>query len=270
LTARGNPTRWVAFSRGFTLTNAKVRLYQTIEKILVRRAAHIVAVSGAQKEKLKRLLIKDEQITVARNAIDVDALATVARVDLRARYGFEPGSIIFIAAGRFSIEKGQEILIRAGARVLQRHPQVRFVLFGQGFELEKMRQLTRRLGVENEILCPGFERNMLGCLKGADVLINPSLMEGLPNIVLEGLGFEVPIIATAVGGVPEIVEDGRTGRLIPAGSEEALAAAILETAENMDRSRTMAAAGLRFVRSECTFGRQFEVLASVYERLGFG
>lgn len=268
LAARNDPARWIAFSRGFTLTNAKVRLYQTAEKLLTRRAAHVVAVSEAQKQKLRKLFIKDEHITVARNAIDVETLRAVPAVDLRERFGFAEDDLIFVAAGRFSIEKCQEMIIRATAKLLPRLPHLRFILFGMGFELEKMRALTRRLGVDSQVLCPGFEHDMLGCLKGADALINASSTEGLPNIVLEALAFEIPIVATAVGGVPEIVEDGRTGTLIPPLDEASLMRAIEATAGNMERARSMARAGLEFARRECTFARQFEVLSSVYERVG--
>jgi glycosyltransferase involved in cell wall biosynthesis len=265
---RHTSARWLAFSRGYTQTNLKVHLFQGIDRALIRLADHIIAVSLAQKKRLRRLLISGDKITVVQNAIDADRLAEIAAIDLRERFGYAPDAVVCVTAGRFSREKGQEGLVRAAATASQRDPRLRFVLFGDGPDLEKVRASIQRLGLQRKILCPGFERNILGCVKGADILINPSLSEGLPNIVLEAMALDVPVVATAVGGVPEIIEHGSTGRLVPAGREAALVDAIVDAASDTARSRAMALAAKRFVKTECTFAGQFERLAAVYRRWG--
>jgi glycosyltransferase involved in cell wall biosynthesis len=267
LAIRRTSAHWLAFSRGFTKDNIKVRLYHAIDKVLIRQAEHIVVVSGAQKDKLRRLFIRDSKITVVPNAIDPDRFAVIPSVDLRKRFGFEADAIVCISGGRFSNEKGQVYLVEAAEGAVKRSPKLRFVLFGDGPDLEGVRSRIRALGIVDKVLCPGFEKNLMGCLKGADMLINSSLSEGLPNIVLEGMALNVPVVATAVGGVPEIIADGKTGRLVPPKSAGLLADAIVTTAEQAEQSRTMAQAAYQLVRAEYSFKGQFEKLASVYERL---
>jgi glycosyltransferase involved in cell wall biosynthesis len=268
LAIRHTRTRWLAFSRGFTRDNFKVRLYHTIDKFLIRQADHIVAVSGAQKDKLKRLFIRDRNITVVTNAIDPDSLANCEPIDLRQRFGFDPDTIVCISGGRFSREKGQRYLIDAATEAVSRMPRLRFVLFGDGPDLEKMRRTVADRGMQDTILCPGFERNLLGCMRTADILINPSLSEGLPNIVLEAMALRVPVVATAVGGVPEIITDNVTGRLVAPKDADQLAEVIIDTAEHIEASRERSQQALEFITAEYSFKGQFEKLARVYDMLG--
>ncbi|MBU0982879.1 MAG: glycosyltransferase [candidate division Zixibacteria bacterium] len=270
LAARNTPTAWLAFSRGFTQDNLKVRLYHTIDKILIRRADHIVAVSGAQRERLKKLWISGKRISVVDNAIDPGSFAAVEPVDLRARYGFPQDSVVCISGGRFSREKGQAYLIEAAARALETNPHLRFVLFGDGPDLEAMRDEVKKYGCDKTILCPGFERNLIGCLKGADMLINPSLSEGLPNIVLEAMALGVVVVATAVGGVPELIEDGRSGYLVPPGNAAALAETLALAVEQLHRRNEITRTAGDHILSHYSFSDQYRKLTAIYERFGRG
>lgn len=268
LAVRHTPTRWVAFSRGYTQTNLKIHLFQTFDKLLIRRADQIVAVSNAQKARLQRLLIPGGRIGVVENAIDAAMLDGVRAVDLRARFGFPADAVVCVSGGRFSREKGQAVLVRATAAALARDSRLRVVMFGDGPDLEAVRASIARLGLQDRVLCPGFEREILACVKGADILVNPSLSEGLPNIVLEAMALGTAVVATAVGGVPEIVEHARTGWLVPASAPDALAEALLAAASDSARRGEVAAAARRFVEAECTFASQFEKLAAIYRRWG--
>ena len=268
LAARRAKSRWLAFSRGYTQDNLKVRLYHTIDKFLIRQANHIVAVSGAQKGRLRRLLIRERQISVVSNAITPEIFDKTEQTNLRKRFAFEPDTIVAVSGGRFSREKGQAYLIDAAAIALKQNPKLRFVLFGDGPDLEREREHLRSLGLNGKVICPGFERNLVGCLKDADLLVNPSLSEGLPNIVLEAMAVGTAAVATAVGGVPEIIEDGRTGLLVPAKDANALAKAILRTADNPDMRTALAQEALSLIKAEYSFERQFEKLASLYDRFG--
>lgn len=266
LAARGGPCRWIAFSRGFTRENLKVRLFQAGEKLISRFADRVVAVSRAQKECLVRSGVRAERIDVVHNAIDLEAVETVAPVDLRARFGFSAESRVIVAAGRFSPEKGQLDLVRAAERVLERQPAARFVLFGDGPDLAAAHDEAVRRGVADRLHCPGFESNALGCLRGADILVNPSLSEGLPNVLLEAMALGVPVVATEVGGVPELVTDGESGRLVPAERPDRLATALLDLlADDVARAR-FSAAGRERVRRAFSFGGQMERLAETYRR----
>lgn len=267
LAVRGSRRRWVAFSRGWTRENLKVRLYHWLDRIILRWADHVVAVSAAQKRRLRRLLIPQRKISVVHNAVDVPQLQAAIRVDLRARLGLPAESLVFVAAGRFSREKGQADLVRAVVDAVGHGADLHLVLFGDGPDLDKIRHLAAGLSGGDRIHCPGFEPELIGCLKGADVLVNPSLSEGLPNIVLEAMALGVPVIATAVGGVPEIITDESTGYLVRAGDRRALSDAIWRVCGNIDQARQLAAAALKFADEQLTFEKQNQKLSAIYRQL---
>ena len=265
LAARKTRSRWVPFSRGWTQDDLKVRLYQIADRFVLRRAGHLVAVSEAQKERLRKARIRENRITVVPNAIDIGAFEAVEPVDLRARFGFDSDTILCVCGGRFSREKGQMYLVHAAARALESNPELRFILFGDGPDKEKIRTAILKTDYPEKIICPGFEKNVVACLKGADILINPSLSEGLPNIVLEAMAVRLPVVATAVGGVPEIVSDGQTGFLVPSQDSEALARVIVETAADCNSRARVATAAYEFIAREYTFTGQFRKLANLYD-----
>jgi glycosyltransferase involved in cell wall biosynthesis len=257
---------WVAFSRGWTKDSLRVRLYTWLEKFIVRFADHIVAVSEAQKRKLVRLLIPESKITTTHNAIDIDFFANIVKVDLRKRFNLPDDSIIVVAGGRFSREKGQKYLIAAAAQALKQDKRLKFIIYGDGPDYNKIVDTVRKLNLNGQIICPGFEKDLLGCLKGADILVNPSLSEGLPNIVLEAMAMGIPVIATAVGGVPELIHSGVDGIMVPPGDGNAIALSIIELAGDANKRSTLAAAARSTVGKFFAYEKQLALLETVYRR----
>ena len=267
LATRGTATKWVAFSRGWTKENAKVRIYHACDKFILRFADHIVAVSEAQRQKLARLLISTNKITVVHNAIAPERFCGITPVNLHSRFGLASDSFIYVCAGRFSREKGQIYLVKAAAEAVRRNSQLRFVLFGEGPDLKRLRSAIAEMGLNNEILCPGFEENLIGCIKGANAVVNPSLSEGLPNVVLEAMALGVPVVATAVGGVPEIITHEKTGYLVPPKKVAALTEALLYVSTHPVQAGQFAQTALQLVNDRFTFARQNELLTAVYHKV---
>ncbi len=268
LASIGIDTKWIAFSRGWTAESLKVKIYHLLDKIIVRFSDHMVAVSGSQKNKLLRILVPAGKISVVHNAMEPDRIAAFPKIDLHTRFGFPEDSIICICGGRFSREKGHIYLVRAAALALEKNSSLRFVLFGDGPELGRVRKAIARRGLENHILCPGFERDLIGCLKGAEVLINPSLSEGLPNIVLEAMALRLPVIATMVGGVPELIIDGESGFLVPPADETALARAILRFFGGSENKNKIVSSAFEIIVSRFSFETQMQKLAGIYNLVG--
>ncbi len=266
LATRSIRTRWIAFSRGWTRDNLKVRAYHLLDKIIVRAADHIVAVSHGQKKKLQKIWIPTHKISVAHNAISLDAIDNITPLNLRDRHKFDPKDKIIIAAGRFSAEKGQLHLIRAAAQLAAKYPKLKFLLFGDGPDMFQAKSLIETHNLQQTVFCPGFEKQMIAAIKGADIIVNPSLSEGLPNIVLEAMACRKPVIATAVGGVPELISHGDDGLLIRPGNPTELAVAIEEIIENPDRAAAIAENGRRRVKNDFTFEKQFEVITGIYRQ----
>ncbi len=268
LASTGTNTKWIAFSRGWTAESLKVKAYHLLDKIIVRFADHVVAVSGSQKNRLLRLLVPARKVSAIHNAIEPDSIAAFPKIDLYTRFGFPGDSIICICGGRFSREKGHIYLVRAAALALEKNSSLRFVLFGDGPELGRVRKAIARKRLGNHILCPGFEKDLIGCLKGAGVLINPSLSEGLPNIVLEAMALRLPVIATAVGGVPELITDRENGFLVPPADEAALARAILRFIERGENKDKIVNSAYEVIINRFSFETQMRKLARIYDLVG--
>ena len=264
LATLGTKIKWLAFSRGWTSENIKIKAFHTLDKLIIRFADRIVAVSKEQKRRLVGLLIPSKKIAVAYNAVDPEYFKQVTAADLRAKYNLPLDSIICLTGGRFSAEKGQKILAKAATIALIKNPRLRFMLFGDGSDLAAVRDLIKDLEIDDRVTCPGFEKDILSGLRGCDILINPSLSEGLPNIVLEAMAFKIPVVATAVGGVPELIKDGINGFLVPPKDPVRLAERILNLAEDEALRDGFGQAGYDTIIEKFSFDRQSELLYAVY------
>lgn len=140
--------------------------------------------------------------------------------------------------------------IRAFAQIRQRFPLAHLTIAGRGPERENLIALSGELGIESAVSFPGsLDRAAMAALyASADLMINPSRVDNMPNSVLEALASGVPVVSTNVGGIPYLVEDGRTALLVPAGDEHAMADALLRVLESPDLARSMIEAGLQSVQ----------------------
>ncbi len=261
------PVKHVCFSRGFTRDDFKVRCYQYIDRKTLRFADHIVAVSGSEKSKLLRLHIPEPKISVAYNSVDPEEFEAIEPVDLRGRYNLARDAFICVTGGRFSLEKGQRFLIDAAMKALEKNSRLRFVMFGDGPDWQGLKEKVDDSRWSSHILLSGFENNLIGCLKGADLLINPSMSEGMPNIVLESMAVGTPVLATAVGGVPEIISDGENGCLVPFGEIPAMSEALLRLADQPDLGKDFAQRARQTVRDGFSFEKQADALREIYDRV---
>jgi glycosyltransferase involved in cell wall biosynthesis len=266
LAVRGTRARWIAFSRGVTHENLKVRTFHATSTALLRAAHAVVAVSAGEAERLRRARIPAKKISVVHNAVPLAAFDGIEARDLRAEYGFGADDVVCVSVGRFSPEKGQSLLVSAAADALARMPALRFVIYGDGPDLARVRSRVASLGLEDRVRCPGHVRDAVACIKGADLLVHPSLSEGLPNAILEAMAVGTPVVATAVGGVPELVRHEVTGVAVrPQASD--LARAIEWAAKHGDELDRMAAAARDHVLRAFAFERQAVLLQALYARV---
>ena len=159
------------------------------------------------------------------------------------------GDPAFLCVARQHPAKGVDVLLRSFVHVLGELPEARLTVLGGGYELTENRALADGLGIAPRVRFTGLLTNAAPFVRAADVLVLPSRREGLPVLLLEAFVLGCPVVATAVGGVPTLVKDGETGRLVPPEDERALAAAMVEAARRPDEGARMAEAGGRLVRS---------------------
>jgi glycosyltransferase involved in cell wall biosynthesis len=215
----------VAVSRGWTGESLKVRLYEACDRLALRGVDRVVCVSEGQAEKVRRAGVREERVVVIPNAVRTDRFDRPDPTGRDVLLGLfpRPPAQVVAAAGRLSPEKGFDHLIEA-ARLLAREPaETGFILFGDGPLREPLRAQVAAAGLEGQLVLAGFRDDLDRLLPFVDLLVLSSLTEGLPNVILEAMAAAVPVVATAVGGVPELVEDGVTGYLVPPAEPRALA-----------------------------------------------
>ena len=219
---------WVCFGHGATAENWRVRAYNAAESLAQVCADRIVLVAEAQRRRPWQRLMP-RRTRVVHNAVDVSApVATATPPDeVRAALGLRRGDRLAVAVGRFSPEKGLDVLLDALA--LDTDPPdgaLNVALVGAGPERDALEARVRRLHLQGRVTFVDHTPTPGDYLRAADVVVLPSRSEGIPNVALEAMALGRPLVATAVGGTPEVVVDGRTGILVPAGDAPALAQAV--------------------------------------------
>ena len=261
----------VAVSRGWTWENLKVRVYETMDRLNLRFVDRVVAVSDGQAARVRKAGVPSSRLAVIRNAARLNAFVTpdpAFRDRLRAFCSTDTQvSHVVLAAGRLSPEKGFAVLVEAAADVLKTNPQCGFVLFGEGPERAALEARVRELGIVARFRMPGFTADLDKFLAFADVVVLPSFTEGLPNVALEASAAGVPVVATAVGGTPEVIADGQTGFLVPSGQPAAIADRLRQLLDSADLRARMGTAGRERMRAEFTFAAQAERYAELFHSL---
>jgi len=253
----------IAYSRGYTREDFKVALYEWIERIFLKKVDGIICVSHGQLKKLEELGVKNPNKWVVHNAIQVRGNKKGVS---ESRGKCKNDKIVVTTAGRMSPEKGHYYLIKAIGLIKDYCNNVVFNFCGDGVLRSKLIKMAEKMGVSGICSFPGFCKNMSNIYQKSDIFVLPSLSEGLPNVILEAFSFAIPVVATNVGGVPEIVEDRINGLLIPPKNPEALADAILTLINNEEERIKMGLAGKEKMKKEFNFERQLRKTVRIYER----
>jgi glycosyltransferase involved in cell wall biosynthesis len=230
---------WIAWNHGYTATSRLDRAYTQLDRWSLRGAYRVVTVCIPFAEQLERLGVARERITILHNSVKPFVRPPEEEVlRVRRELALADDEAVILAVGRLSQEKGHADLLRAAAalKTMPGAPGFRVVIVGDGPEREPLMRLASRLGVDQQVTLVGFQRDTRPYYALAAVAAVPSHSEGSPNVVLEAMAAGLPITANAVGGVPEILEEGVTGLMVAPRNAEAMAKALL---------RLLADAGLR-------------------------
>jgi glycosyltransferase involved in cell wall biosynthesis len=163
--------------------------------------------------------------------------------------------------------KGHRYLLQAAVSVLRSFPHAHFVLIGEGELRAALQAQATELGISRHVHLLGQRNNAARLVQAFDLSVLASLHEGLPNTLLEALAAGVPVIATAVGGIPELITNGETGYLVPTADEARLAGQITTVLSNEDVSRRMAQQGRTFVLEQFSMQRTVAATELLYDEL---
>ena len=220
---------WIAFHHGYTWTSPRTRIYNQLDRWSLRAANKVVTVCRPFVSDLEEIGVRPERIVVRHNSVkNFSPAREDVVVQLRQTLGISENTQVLLCVGRLSREKGQADLIEAAAlmRRVGSRAKVRFVVAGDGHDRQKLRDMARSLLVDDWFIFAGQVADLVPYYTMADLVVMPSHTEGSPNVLLEAMAAGVPIIATAVGGVPEIVENEKQALLVEKRNPAALARAI--------------------------------------------
>ena len=230
-----------------------------------RRAARVVAVSGRIRDRLVgRDGVPPEKVTVVPNAVVAPEAGPVPSGLPEGVPEDWRGAPLVGVIARLQPEKDVASFLKAAARVSSLAPEARFVVVGDGPLRQELVGLARRLGVEGSVRFLGYRANARGIIEALDVLVVPSITEGSPLVVLEGMAAGVPIVASAVGGIPDQVQNGREAVLVPPDDPTLLGDAILDLLRHPDKARALGDAARRKAASEFSHAAMMRRVQSVY------
>jgi len=225
----------------------------------------------AASEAIRKMLLADgvapERTVTVHEGIDVDHVAAAPPVNVHETFFLPHGAPVVGNVAALVPHKGHRYLIDAAHLVVQQLPDARFVILGEGELRDHLQRQVHEHRLEKHVLLPGFRTDVLGCLKGFDLFVMSSVTEGLGTSLLDAMAASRPIVATTAGGIPEIVDDGVNGLLVPTRDHHALADAIVRALENADLRRRLGEAGFARVIERFTVDRMVAGTAAVYERV---
>lgn len=255
----------VTTMHGWIANSPKQRAFVALDKAVARRYDCVIAVSNRIRQDLLDAGVPENRIRLVHNAIVPERYRrTGERGRLAAIAGREVPGPVLLAVGRLSAEKGHADLLDAVALVCGRGRRISLVLAGDGPERGRLEARVRDLGIADQVVFAGYVDGPQRLLEEADLAVLPSHTEGLPNAALEALIMDVPVLATRVGGTPEVIDDGVTGRLVPARDAAALATGIDEFLAQRDAWTQMAVRGHQVVLNRFDFRARTRKVEELY------
>jgi glycosyltransferase involved in cell wall biosynthesis len=261
------PMQLVTTVHGWTWESRRMRLYERLDRALLKHYDHVIAVSPLLRDQVEALGVEPSRLSYIANAI-VPSEYVRQQSPAQARHNLAIAKDDFVigVVGRLGPEKGVDRAIRALAALLPRHPQLHLHIVGDGPERNSLVSLAREFNVHQHVHFHGWQAQSQPFYEAMDMLLLPSHTEGLPNVVLEAMAMQVPVAATSVGGVPDLLDHGRCGVVldqVDTAWPQALDSLI---SDRMTRL-TFAARARQRIETDFSFHRRMQKVFGVYDQL---
>jgi glycosyltransferase involved in cell wall biosynthesis len=251
----------------------KTRLHQDVEFFCLRNFCDmVISVSDeAQRFHMDVGRMAARKTTTIYNGIDLARFSAEAQQadpqSVRREFGIPAASPLLITVAVLRELKGIQFMIRAMPGILVERPDVYYLIVGSGDHQARLAEEVQKQGVGDRVIFAGARKDIPALLSAADLFVLPTLTEALPTVLAEAMAVRLPILASRVGGVPEMVTDGVNGRLLPPGDPSHLAAACLEMLEFPAERAALGARGRAVVEQKFDVRVQAEQLQNLYRRL---
>jgi glycosyltransferase involved in cell wall biosynthesis len=249
---------------------AVTRIFAILEKAAASASHRIICLTRQEiGQYLDAGIGRPDQYTYIFNGIDVSAFEERKgdRSSLRTSLGFKPEEIVCISVGRLVPVKGLSDLLSAFAIAHNQNPELRLLLVGDGELRQDLEREVQELKIGDVVQLVGWREDIPELLDVADLFVLTSHNEGLGLVLVEAMVKKLPVVATAVGGVPEVVIDGVTGSLVPAGDSVAIASAIARFAENGEMRASMGQRGYERANEFFTIDKTVQYTEDLYKTL---
>lgn len=264
-----NPRLKLVFTaHGWVASGTKMQFYTWLNLFSLKRYHRIIAVSEATKQIMVDSGIGAHKIDLVYNAIDANLWhRDTIKSSIRAELNISDTAKVVGVVGRLSYEKGIETTLEVARKVLTVIPYTHFILVGDGPARLIIEKIINETGLAGNVHLIGFRKDTLNIYAGLDLFLSTSLTEGTPNTVLEAMAMEVPVVHTAVGGVPEIIADGIDGILCAVGDVTGISSAVLSVLNDEDRARQLRTSGRQTACTRFSFNARMRTIESIYEQV---
>jgi len=258
---------WYANEHG--KSSGKGRIYTLLELLTNQSLDLYITVSERDRQSLLKAGLPEDKIELIYNAVDLNpsTLSGNSRW-LREKFALPPDSIICTAVGRLVPVKGYDVLIAAVQNIASRVPQLRCLIVGTGECEDELYEQIRMAGLQDKVHLVGYldRQEVLPILKSSDIFVMPSHYEGTPIALLEAAALARPILASATGGIPELVRHAEHALLVPPGDPSALAEGLLKLALNPEYARMLGQNAQQRIQQEFDLETQAKATWQAYQK----
>lgn len=259
----GTPMRLVSTCHNWLGHDLKMRLYAAIDKRILRRFDAVVGVSTDVTAELRRY-IPGNKVSKIGNGIDPETFHHILTPEQAKKELGQAGKKLVGFIGRLTHDKGVGDLLNATAALRAKHENLHLLVVGDGEDRTVFEHETRTLGLNEIVTFTGTRTDTPLIYSALDIFVLPSYQEGFPMVVLEAMACGVPIVATTVGDIPEIIEHGMSGLLVAPGDVAALGGAIAHLLAHPAKAQEMGAAAKRRVREKFTSKAMAQAYLALY------
>ena len=243
-------------------------IYRSIEKILSYITDKIISVSETDRRRIIRWGISPSKVITIKNGIDPKLnRETLDFAGMKQKFDLDEKQPVVMQIGRLSYQKNPLAFVKGASLVINEHPDVKFVLVGDGPLMEEVEEYIQELGIQNQVNCLGWQDNAYNLIAVADIITLTSRWEGLPYALLEAMAWSRPVVTTAVNGCPEVVKHGVTGYLVPYEDTNTWATYVKKLLEDDKKSEDMGRSGNSRLKEDFSLEKMVEQTEEIYDNL---
>ncbi len=267
LLRRFRPMKLVNTVHLWTEETRRLMLYRKVDEWCLPRYDHTIAVSEPLADRCREIGVDDRALTYVPNAIEPDVFRPMQTCnETRRELGLPVDATIIGVVGRLSVQKGLDRFLPVVAKLTERVPNLQLLLVGDGPQREPLTRLVEQLELGDVVRFVGWQRDARPWYEAMDLMVLPSIREGLPNAVLEAMAMGTATATTDVGGVRDLVDSGRCGLLLDE-NRDAWVEPLAELLHDESRRRRMASAARRRIEQRFAFAHRMQRITRIYDAL---